>query len=170
MKTEPQAYSIEDLRRDVREPWDGVRNFMARNHMRDDMKKGDLALFYHSSTEPPGVVGVAKISKEAHPDPSQFDPKSKYFDKSKPLPEPRWVMVEVEFVEAFDAIVSLDELKLDEKCEGMLVTQRGQRLSVQPVEPAHFKRVVSLGRRPHRSLPQEVAERLAKASRKKATK
>jgi len=145
MKTEPEVYSIDTLAQKGRGSWDGVRNFQARNHMRA-MREGDLVLFYHSSTEPPGVAGIARVCREAYPDPTQFDPKSDHYDpKSKPE-APRWDMVDVELVEKLARFVTLSELKADAKLHDMLVTRRGMRLSVQPVESKHFARVLQLGR------------------------
>lgn len=145
MKSEPEVFSIEDLRRDGRTHWEGVRNYQARNHLRS-MQVGDLVLYYHSNADPPGVAGVARVCREAYTDEAQFDPKSDYYDAQSKREDPRWSMVDVEFVEVLPAFVSLEALKADEKLEGMLVRQRGMRLSVQPVEPAHFKRVLRLGR------------------------
>jgi predicted RNA-binding protein with PUA-like domain len=145
MKSEPEVFSIEALRRDGRTHWEGVRNYQARNHLRA-MKLGDLVLFYHSNAEPPGVAGVARVCREAYPDDAQFDPKSDYYDAQSKRDDPRWSMVDVEFVEVLPAFVSLDALKADEKLDGMLVRQRGMRLSVQPVEPGHFKRVLRMGK------------------------
>lgn len=145
IKSEPEVYSIDDLERDGETGWEGVRNYQARNHL-SSMKLGDHALFYHSNADPPGAAGVAEVSREAYPDPAQFDPKSDYYDAQSKREDPRWSMVDVEFVEVLPAFVSLEALKADEKLEGMLVRQRGMRLSVQPVEPAHFKRVLRLGR------------------------
>ena len=143
MKSEPDVYSIDDLRRDGTECWEGVRNYQARNFMRE-MAVGDLAIFYHSNAKPPGAAGVCKIVRAAYPDDTQFDGKSKYYDpKSKPE-DPRWSMVDVRFVERFDQVVSLRDLKDDAKLEGMRVTQKGSRLSVQPVDKSHFKRVLQL--------------------------
>lgn len=146
MKSEPDVYSIDDLARDGSTGWDGVRNYQARNFMRDEMKVGDLVLFYHSNADPPGIAGVARVCREAHPDPTQFDPSSKYHDPKSDPDDPRWLMVDVEFVEKFPHLVSLAELKANPKLEGMYVTRRGMRLSVQPVEPAHFEEVVRMGR------------------------
>lgn len=146
MKSEPGVYSIDDLERDRRTGWEGVRNYQARNFMRDEMKVGDLILFYHSSSEPPGVAGIAKVARAAYPDPSQFDRKSPYFDAKSDRSAPRWMMVEVELVEKLAAIVTLETLKNDPSLEGMLVTRKGQRLSVQPVDAAHFTRVLKLGK------------------------
>jgi predicted RNA-binding protein with PUA-like domain len=143
MKSEPDVYSIDDLRRDGTEPWEGVRNYQARNFMRD-MAKGDLAIFYHSSTKPPGAAGVCRIFREAYPDPTQFDEKSNYYDSKSKREDPRWSMVDVEFVEKFDEMVPLQTMKDDPALEGMRVTQMGSRLSVQPVEKKHFKRVLKI--------------------------
>jgi predicted RNA-binding protein with PUA-like domain len=144
MKSEPDAYSIDHLARAGRGPWDGVRNYQARNHMRD-MRVGDLVLFYHSSTEPPGVAGIARVCREAYPDHTQFDPKHDHYDPKSKRDAPRWLMVDVEMVEKLPALVTLATLKADPALEGMLATQRGMRLSVQPVEKAHFLRVLKLG-------------------------
>jgi predicted RNA-binding protein with PUA-like domain len=144
MKSEPDVFSIEALRRDGHTHWEGVRNYQARNHLRA-MQLGDWVLFYHSNAKPPGIAGVARVSKEAYPDDSQFDAKSHYYDPDSKREDPRWSLVDVEFVEAFAELVPLDTLKDDESLEGMLVIKRGMRLSVQPVEPKHFKRVLRLG-------------------------
>ena len=141
MKSEPRTYSIDDLERDGIEPWDGVRNYQARNYMRD-MAEGDPAIFYHSSANPPGAVGVCRICREAYPDPTQFDKKSPYYDPKSKREDPRWSLVDVEFVEKFVEPISLQALKEDSSLERMLVTQKGSRLSVQPVEKGHFKRVL----------------------------
>ena len=146
MKSEPSTYSIDDLERDGSTYWDGVRNFQARNFMRDDMKKGDLVLFYHSNAKPPGVAGIAKVSREAHPDPTQFDRKSKYYDPKSKKDDPTWWLVDVEFVEKFAEPVGLDVLKQTSGLDGMMVIKRGVRLSVQPVEKKHFDIVRKLGR------------------------
>lgn len=143
MKSEPDVYSLDDLARDGTECWEGVRNYQARNFMRD-MAVGDLALFYHSNAKPPGVAGVCRISREAYPDDTQFDKKSKYYDPKSKKEDPRWSMVDVTFVEKFPEEVSLQALKDDAALEGMGVIQKGSRLSVQPVEKKHFKRVLKL--------------------------
>ena len=143
MKSEPDVYSIDDLERDGSECWEGVRNYQARNFMRE-MAEGDLALFYHSNAKPPGVAGVCRIGRAAYPDDTQFDRKSKYYDPKSKKEAPRWSMVDVEFVEKFADVVSLQTLKDDPALEGMKVIQKGSRLSVQPVEKAHFKRVLKL--------------------------
>jgi predicted RNA-binding protein with PUA-like domain len=145
MKSEPDEYSIEDLERAGTGTWEGVRNFQARNHLRS-MCIGDHVLFYHSNAKPPGVVGVAEVTRTAYPDPSQFDRKSPYHDPRSPPDAPRWSMVEVRFVERLPRMVSLDELKADPALSTMLVVRRGMRLSVQPVEPQHYRRVLALAR------------------------
>jgi predicted RNA-binding protein with PUA-like domain len=146
MKSEPDVFSIDDLERRGREPWDGVRNYQARNFMRDEMAVDDLVLFYHSNATPPGVAGIARVACAAYPDPSAFDPDSKYYDPQSDPDDPRWWLVEVEFVEKFADLVSLDALKAAAKTDldGMLVVRRGQRLSVQPVEKQHFARVLRM--------------------------
>jgi len=143
MKSEPDVYSMDMLVRDGRQNWDGVRNYTARNNMRA-MALGELAFFYHSSCEPPGIAGLMRISKIAHPDPSQFDPKSPYFDPKSKREAPRWDMVTVEPVQKAPTLVTLGDMKEDPKLEGMLVRQRGMRLSVQPVTQKHFAYVLSL--------------------------
>ena len=145
IKSEPEVYSIDDLARDGSTCWEGVRNYQARNSMRDDMKVGDRVLFYHSNTDPVGVAGVAEIVGEATPDPFALDASSHYHDpKASPDTNP-WVMVDVGFVSKLPRVVTLAELKADPALDGMLVTRRGMRLSVQPVEAAHFDHVVALG-------------------------
>jgi predicted RNA-binding protein with PUA-like domain len=130
MKSEPSAYSIDDLKRDKKTTWNGVRNFQARNYMRDDMKPGDLVLFYASNAKPSGVTGVAEVSKAAVPEPD----------------DPTWSMVEIRFVEKFKELVPLDALKATKGLEKMVVTQKGSRLSVQPVTKGEFEIVRRLGR------------------------
>jgi len=141
MKSEPDVFSIDHLAKLGRSPWDGVRNYQARNHMQA-MQVGDLALFYHSSTDDRGVVGLSRVVREAYPDHTQFDPKSEYFDKGAKTSAPRWFMVDVEFVEKFPQLLSLDEIKADKQLSGMLVVRRGMRLSVQPVEAKHMRRIL----------------------------
>ena len=145
MKSEPDVFGIDDLENVGTEPWDGVRNYQARNFMKDQMAVGDLVLFYHSNAKPSGVAGVAKIAGEAIPDHTAFDPDSKYYDPKSDPDEPRWWMVRVGFVERFEEVVSLADLKASSELEEMLVVRRGQRLSVQPVDKAHFKHVLGMG-------------------------
>jgi len=144
MKSEPSVYSIQDLEREGTTMWEGVRNYQARNFMRDDMAVGDWVLFYHSSAKPMGVAGLAEVCREAYPDPTQFDDEHKYFDPKSDPDAPRWLHVDVKHVETFDEVVPLAVLKEDPKLTDMLVVQKGQRLSVQPVDRAHFKHVLKL--------------------------
>lgn len=139
MKTEPDVFSIEDLKKNSTTLWEGVRNYQARNFMMKDMCVGDLVLFYHSNATPPGIAGIAKISKNAVPDPTQFDKKSEYYDPKATLTKPNWFCVEVKFVKKFSNLISLDELKKDKKLENMLVIKKGQRLSIQPVNEKEFE-------------------------------
>ncbi|MBI2377512.1 MAG: EVE domain-containing protein [Deltaproteobacteria bacterium] len=145
MKTEPDVFSIDDLKKKGKTSWDGVRNYMARNHMRA-MRRGDLVLIYHSNADPSGVVGVGRVVKEAHPDLTAQDPKSDYFDPKATPESPRWDMVDVAFEQKLPRIVSLAEMKRDSALAGMEVTKKGSRLSVHPVLEAHFKHVLELGR------------------------
>ncbi|HEX7118777.1 MAG TPA: EVE domain-containing protein [Longimicrobiales bacterium] len=148
MKSEPGTYSIDDLARDGRTHWDGIRNYQARNLMRDEMRVGDEVLFYHSSTDRVGVVGLARVVREAYPDPTARDPNSKYFDPKASDEDPRWFMVDIEFVEKFDEIVPLATLKETPGLEKMLVTTKS-RLSIQPVTEREFEVVKALaGKRP----------------------
>lgn len=138
MKSEPDVYSIEDLARDGREPWNGIRNYQARNFLRDQMREGDLALFYHSNATPPGVAGVMRIDSGPEPDTLAFDPDSPYFDAKSDPEAPTWIQRQVAFVAKFDRFIPLNSLREDPEVEGMLVIRKGQRLSIQPVEAAHF--------------------------------
>jgi len=135
MKSEPDVFGIDDLYRQKRKTdhWDGIRNYQARNFMRDGMKKGDLAFFYHSSCEQPGIVGIMEIIKQAYPDHTQFDPEEKYFDPKSTPDNPRWLMVDVKFKEKFGQVITLKELKANPRLEGMRLLQKGNRLSIMPV-------------------------------------
>ena len=139
MKSEPEVFSIETLAKQKAALWDGVRNYQARNFMMKDMKVGDEVLFYHSNAEPTGVAGVARVVGPPEPDPSQFDKKSEYFDPKATREKPIWFCVKVGYVEKFPRIVSLDELKKAKALQEMLVIKRGQRLSIQPVQPKEFE-------------------------------
>jgi predicted RNA-binding protein with PUA-like domain len=150
MKSEPETYSIHDLERDGETGWDGVRNYQARNFMRDEMRIGDLVLFYHSNATPPGVAGVARVSRAAYPDHTAWDRKDPHYDPKSTEAKPIWMMVDVSFEEAFPEVVALDTLKAAPELDGMLVTRRGQRLSVQPVAAEHFRFVRKLGRKKKR--------------------
>ncbi|UOF02596.1 EVE domain-containing protein [Bdellovibrio reynosensis] len=145
MKSEPDVFSIDQLAKDKTTWWEGVRNYQARNYMMNDMKVGDLVLFYHSNAEPSGVAGIAKVSKVAEPDKLQFDKKSEYFDEKATKDKPRWFCVEVQFVSKFKHIVSLQDLRENPKLADMMVLAKGSRLSVQPVEKKHFDIVSKLG-------------------------
>lgn len=149
IKSEPDVFGFDDLAKckDQTEHWDGIRNYQARNFMRDEMQQGDVAIFYHSNAGPEvGAVGLATVASEkAYPDHTQFDPKSKYYDpKSKPE-DPRWLMVDFKWGKAFKRLVTLKELKEAPELEEMLVVKRGQRLSIQPVDKVHFKAVCKRG-------------------------
>jgi predicted RNA-binding protein with PUA-like domain len=146
MKCEPDAYTIADLERDGRTSWEGVRNYQARNYMRDDMKEGDGVLFYASNAEPSGVTGLATIAKAGYPDEYAFKKGHKYFDPASRAAEPVWYSVDIAFDERFVRTVSLDELKSTKGLEQMVVIQKGSRLSVQPVTKAEYDVVVKLGR------------------------
>jgi predicted RNA-binding protein with PUA-like domain len=145
MKTEPDEFSIRDLKERKVEAWNGVRNYTARNHMRDLMSPGDEVLFYHSSVTPAGVAGIATIARAAYPDPTALDPKSDYHDpKATPAKNP-WVMVDVKFKKEFPRLVTLDEMRHAPGLENLMVIKRGMRLSVQPVSPEEFAIVAKLG-------------------------
>ena len=143
MKSEPDVYSIDDLERDGSTYWDGVRNYKARNNMRA-MKVGDEVLFYHSNAKPPGIAGIARVCREAYPDPTQFDRKSKYFDQKSQRDDPRWSLVDIEFVVKLPEAVSLDSVKNDPALSEMELVRYG-RLSVQAVTKAEFERVKRMG-------------------------
>jgi predicted RNA-binding protein with PUA-like domain len=145
VKSEPDVYSFDDLMRDRDRTthWHGVRNYQARNLLRE-MKRGDAVLFYHSGCEPPHVAGVARVVREAYPDPSAWDPKSEYHDPASTREEPRWYMVDVQGERALPATVTLAELKANPRLAAMKLVQKGQRLSVQPVEAAEFAEVLRM--------------------------
>lgn len=147
MKCEPAAYTIEDLERDGTASWEGVRNYQARNLMRDGMQQGDGVLFYASNAEPSGVTGLAKIARPAYPDHFAWTRGHKYFDKASTTDDPIWVMVDIAFVERFAEVVPLATLKATSGLEQMMVTKKGSRLSVQPVTKDEYDIVVRLGRR-----------------------
>jgi predicted RNA-binding protein with PUA-like domain len=144
MKSEPDAYSIDDLERDGREMWDGIRNYQARNMMRDDMKIGDQVFFYHSNCKEPGIVGIAQVASEPYPDPTQFDKRSKYFDAKSDKQNPRWCLVDVEFVRKMKRNVSLSEIKEQKSLDEMILTRKGNRLSIMPVSKKHWNKILSL--------------------------
>lgn len=144
MKSEPDVYSIDTLQREGTSHWEGVRNYQARNFMRDTMEIGDKVLFYHSNAKPPGIIGLAEVCKDAYPDFFAWDPTSKYYDPKASKENPIWQMVDVKFIRKFDSIISLDDLKGYPELDGMLVTKKGSRLSVQPVSKEHYEFIVSL--------------------------
>jgi len=146
MKSEPDAFSIDDLKRAGTEPWSGVRNYQARNFMRDGMKVGDGVLIYHSNTQVPGVAGIASVATHAYPDETQFDPKTPYFDPKATREQPRWFLVDVKFERKLRRLIPLEEIKqrTDELGEGFPLTARGSRLSVFPVTAAQWKLLLSL--------------------------
>ena len=147
MKCEPSAYTIDDLARDGTTSWEGVRNFQARNFMRDQMQVGDPVLFYASNADPSGVTGLATIARAGYPDPFAWKKGHKYFDEGSSKDKPIWYTVDIAFVEKFPEIVSLETLKQTKGLEKMVVTQKGSRLSVQPVTRAEYDIVARLGRR-----------------------
>lgn len=146
LKCEPSAYTIDDLARDGRTSWEGVRNYQARNFMRDQMQVGDPVLFYASNADPSGVTGLAVIARAGYPDPFAWRKGHKYFDEGSSPEKPVWYSVDVGFVERFPEVVPLDLLKQTKSLARMMVTQKGSRLSVQPVTKAEFGVVVRLGR------------------------
>jgi len=144
MKSEPGTYSIEDLKRDGKTCWDGVRNYQARNLMRDEMQVGDGVLFYHSREKPMGVYGIAEIVREAYPDDSAFDPQDKHYDPKSDPANPTWMMVDIGYVGMLETPVTLDMLKQTPGLEKMMVIQRGSRLSVQPVSKKEWDIVLGM--------------------------
>lgn len=146
MKSEPDAFSIDDLAARPRKTdhWDGIRNYQARNFMRDDMKKGDLVFFYHSNCDEPGIVGMMEVVREAYPDHTAFDPESKYFDPKSDPDNPRWMMVDVRFRKKFRRPVTLKELKAHPELSNMAVCRKGSRLSITPVASDEWELVTEL--------------------------
>ena len=149
MKSEPDVFSIDDLAKAKKQTtgWDGVRNYQARNLLRDEIAVGDGVLYYHSSVDPPAVVGLARVVKAGYPDPTQFDPKSDYYDAGSKPDAPRWFSVDIAFDRKLPRPVTLPELRADPALGDMVLLQRGSRLSVQPVTAAEWKRIVALGER-----------------------
>ncbi len=145
LKSEPDCYSIEDMRRDKTAFWDGVRNYQARNFIRDEMKEGDLCIFFHSSAVPPHAAGVCKIIKAASPDPTQFDPAADHFDADSDPAHPRWYGVDIAFESIFSHPVPLSEMKENPALRGMQLLARGNRLSVMPASRGEFETIVKMG-------------------------
>jgi predicted RNA-binding protein with PUA-like domain len=144
MKSEPHVYPFSQLVEDGSTHWDGVRNYQARNMMRDDLKLGDMVLFYHSNTKPPHVAGIARVSREGYPDHTSWDPESKYYDEKSSPENPRWIMVDIEAVQEMEK-VSLVDIKANPALEGMPLVQKGQRLSVQPVSKEQYEEICRMG-------------------------
>lgn len=153
MKSEPDTFSIDDLASQPKKTdhWDGIRNYQARNFMRDDMSKGDLAFFYHSNCEEPGIVGIMEIVRTAYPDHTAFDPESKYFDPKSDPDNPRWLMVDVRYRRKLRRPVSLATLKADPELSEMRVCQKGSRLSIMPVSADEWDAVLAMSDKSARS-------------------
>jgi predicted RNA-binding protein with PUA-like domain len=164
MKTEPDTFGIHDLARVGTEPWTGVRNYTARNWMRDEMKEGDLVLFYHSSCEPPGVAGLARIARTGVVDETQFEPSSPYYDPGAKREDPRWICVDVAYIETLPRLVALEELRGNPRLADMLVLRRGMRLSVQPVTKKDYETIVAMAQKPAK--PAKVAKAPARTESK----
>ncbi len=147
LKSEPDTFSFGDLKKRAKktEPWNGVRNYQVRNMMRDHMKIGDLGLFYHSSCEVPGIAGVVRIVSEGKPDPTQFDPKSEYYDKGSKKEEPRWLLVDVAWEADLKKFVTLDELRTEARLADLLTLRRGNRLSITPASKHDFDLICKMG-------------------------
>ncbi len=146
MKSEPDVYSIDHLAKQPKKTdyWDGIRNYQARNFMRDDMKKGDLAFFYHSSCDEPGIAGVMEIVKEAYPDDTAFDPKEKYYDAKSDPANPRWFRVDVKLKKKFKRAITLKELREQPKLKDMRLLQKGNRLSIMPVAKKEWNHILKM--------------------------
>ncbi len=146
-KSEPSEYSIDDLARDGVAEWTGIRNYQVRNMLRDQVKVGDKALFYHSSTKDVGCVGVMEVVKLAYPDAMQFDNKSAYFDPKAKSDAPRWLAIDLSFIEKFPRLVTLQEMRQDTRLAGMMVLKPGNRLSITPVSKANFEHICALSKK-----------------------
>ena len=146
LKSEPDVFSLEDLKNcpNQTEPWDGIRNYQARNLMRDEMKVGDQAFFYHSRQAEPAIVGTVKVVREAYPDHTSWDPSSKYFDEKSSPENPRWLMVDVQFENEFLRPVTLKEMRSIPELKEMFLLRKGMRLSVQPVTEAEFQLILAI--------------------------
>lgn len=145
-KSEPDVYSIDDLMRDKTTYWDGVRNYEARNFLRDKIKKGDVVLFYHSNCNEPGVYGICEVIKEGYPDFTQFDPDNKYYDPKSNPTKPTWFMVDIRFSKKLEKPVLLEEMKLNPKLKGMRLLQKGNRLSVLPISKSEFEEILKMSK------------------------
>lgn len=147
MKCEPDVYSIDDLEREGRCFWEGVRNYQARNFMRDEMREGDLVIFYHSNAKPSGAAGVAKVAKESYPDFTALDPSNKYYDPKSSKDKPIWYMVDLAFVEKFTHYLPLSEIREIKECQSMKILEKGSRLSITPCTELEFKTLRKAGQR-----------------------
>jgi predicted RNA-binding protein with PUA-like domain len=147
MKTEPEVLSIDSLKKMPKQTacWDGVRNYQARNFMRDEMKIGDLVFIYHSNAEPSGIAGIAKVTREAYPDHTALDKTSEYFDPKSTMENPRWCMVDVTYVEKFKSFLTLNELRQHPEISEMLILKKGNRLSITPLQKKHFDYLCRIG-------------------------
>lgn len=146
MKSEPDAYSIDDLATAPQQigRWDGVRNYQARNMLRDGMKRGDLAFFYHSSCETPGIAGMMEIVREGYPDFTAFDPNSEHYDPKSSPKKPQWFMVDVRLVKKLKRVITLQELKQNQKLADMILLRKGNRLSIMPVTATQWKIILTM--------------------------
>lgn len=143
MKSEPETFSIDDLKKCKTDHWDGVRNYQARNFMKE-MKKGDLIFFYHSNCTPPGIVGVMEVHKECYPDHTSFDKRSKYYDPKSSKETPRWFMVDVKFKEKFSEMITLDSLKAVSTLKDLALVRKGNRLSIMPVSAKEWQAIMKM--------------------------
>lgn len=148
MKSEPEVFSIDDLINAKNQTtfWDGVRNYQARNYIRDEMKVGDKVIFYHSNSEPPSAVGICEIVKEAYPDFTAFDPDNPHYDPKSKKDSPTWFMVDIKFVKKFSHFVSINEMRENKKLQNMKLLQRGNRLSVMPLSKDEFNEIIKMGK------------------------
>jgi predicted RNA-binding protein with PUA-like domain len=148
MKSEPEVFSIDELINAKNQTtfWDGVRNYQARNYIRDEMKVGDKVIFYHSNSEPPSAVGVCEIVKEAYPDFTAFDPENPHYDPKSKKDSPTWFMVDIKFVKKFSHFVSINEMRENKKLQNMKLLQRGNRLSVMPLSKDEFNEIIKMGK------------------------
>ncbi len=144
LKSDVEDYSIDDMKKDGRTDWTGVRNYQARNFMRDQMNEGDLAFFYHSNAEPSGITGIVKIVSAAKPDLTQFDRKSKYYDEMATAEKPRWMLREVEFIKKLPRLLDLAEIRRIRECQKMSLLQKGSRLSIHPVKESEWKALLRI--------------------------
>jgi len=144
IKSEPDAFSIDDLQAANVEPWDGIRNYQARNFMRDQMKVGDQVFFYHSSCAVPGIVGICEVASEPYPDPTAFDPEAKYYDPKSDPDKPKWILVDMKFVKKLEQVISLAELKTMPELAEMRLLKKGNRLSIMPVEKSEWEFIMGI--------------------------